>query len=271
MILIVASKKDIAGINIAEEIINQYNFERSEEVFRQNHVYEKKLQNREFKLVFVNEDSFYAQYITNFFVPELLLFVSKHSSVSGIPTFSVHVPGNIGKAEMGGISKQVSVSPANTMRETLVEMARLRDEMKVDYQVSYECTHHGPSVNVPTMFVEVGGSLKNWKDSQAVEIVAHSTMIACSKETNYPSVLGIGGQHYNEKFTKMAFNTQTAFGHIIPKYAISDLDFEMIEQCVKKTVGKVQKAVLDWKGIKSINKKKLITMLIESGLSIEKI
>jgi len=271
MILIVASTKDTAGMNIAQEIIDHYKFEKASEVFHQNSIYVKKFQSREFKLVFVNEEPVYTQFISDFFTPELLVFVSRHSSLSGIPTLSVHTPGNFGKAELGGISRRVSVSPASAMRDALVEMAELKDEMKLNYEVSYECTHHGPSLDVPTMFVEVGSSLEQWKDLRAAEAVAHSAMTAASKGSKYPAVLGIGGPHYNAKFTKMALNTQTAFGHIIPKYAVPGLDAEMIEQCVKKTAGDVKAVILDWKGIKGVDKRRLTAMLGEIGLPMEKI
>ncbi len=44
------------------------------------------------------------------------------------------------------------------------------------------------------------------------------------------------------------------FGHIIPKYAISHIDGEIMSQCVDRTFEKVPLALLDWKGIKSEDK-----------------
>ena len=271
MILIVASTKDLASMNITQQIIQHYKFEKSSESFHQNPVYLKKIQAHEVRLLFVNEEIVNTQFITDFFVPQLLIFVSRHSSVKGIPTLSVHTPGNLGKAEFGGISEKVSVSPASAMRDALVEMAKAKEEMKLDYEVSYECTHHGPSLDVPTMFVELGSSPKEWKDLRAAEAVAHATMAAVSKGSSYPAVLGVGGPHYNKKFTKIALTTEKAFGHIIPKYAVSTVNAEMVRQCAERTVESVKTAVLDWKGIKGQDKEGLVEALDEIGLSVQKV
>lgn len=271
MILIVASTEDTAGMNIAQRIIDHYNFEKLSETFHKNPAYSKKVQNQEAKMLFVNEEIIKTQFITDFFTPQLLVFVSKHSSVSGIPTLSVHTPGNLAEAELGGLPRKVSISPASAMKDALLEMARLREEMELDYKVSYECTHHGPSLNVSTMFAELGSSPKQWKDTKAAEAVAHSVMAAVSKRSSYPTALGIGGPHYNAKFTKIALSTQTAFGHIIPKYAIPRVDAEIIEQCVEKTMETVESAILDWKGIKGADKGRLISALDEIGVPIEKV
>ncbi len=270
MFLIVASKRDIAGMNIAQIIIDHYKFKKLTKPFQKNPIYSKTVQNQEVKLLFVNEEIINTQFVTTFFTPQLLIFVSKHSSVSGIPTLSVHTPGNIAEAEFGGIPRKVSISPAGPMKNALLEMAKLRNETRLKYEVSYECTHHGPSLNVPTMFAELGSSIKQWTDTKAAEVVAHATMTAVTKRSSYPTVLGIGGPHYNAKFTKIALSTQTAFGHMISKYAIPKVDTEIIRQCVERTMENVDSAILDWKGIKGADKTKIITALEEIGMQIEK-
>jgi D-aminoacyl-tRNA deacylase len=267
----VASIKDLAGMNIAQKILENYDFEETSEVFHEKPVYSKRLREGEAKLIFVKEEPVYTQYLTDFFTSQLIVFVSRHASLSGIPTLSVHTPGNISKAELGGIAKKVSVSPANAMKNALLEMAKTKEEKKLDYQVSYECTHHGPSLDVPTMFVELGSSPTQWKDLKAAEAVANAAMTAIIKESTYPVVLGIGGPHYNVKFTKMALNTQKAFGHIIPKYAIPQVDAETVKQCVERTKETVESAMLDWKGIKGADKARLIKILDEIGMPIEKV
>jgi len=271
MILIVASTKDVAGMNIAQQILDNYDFEKVEERFHQNPVYSKKVQDSLAKLVFVNEKIVNTQFITEFFTPQLLVFISKHRSVSGLPTLSVHTPGNLGEAQMGGIPRRVSVSPASAMRNALLEMANVKEELGLNYQVCYECTHHGPSLNAPAMFVELGSSMKQWKDKRAAEAVARAAMAAVSKQSKYAAVLGVGGPHYNAKFTRIALSKPIAFGHIIPKYAVSLLDTDIARQCVERTVEKVDSVILDWKGIKGADKKGLIAILNEVGVSIEKV
>lgn len=271
MILMVTSTKDVAGMNITQQLLDYYEFEKQPELFRKHPVHLKRIQDREVKLVLIDEEIVHTQFITDFFTPELLIFLSRHASASGIPTLSVHTPGNLGEAELGGISRKVSVSPASAMKNALLEMAKRKREMRLNYEVSYEGTHHGPSLDVPTMFVELGSSSKQWKDVRAAEVVAHAAMIAVSKQSEYPTVLGIGGPHYNTKFSRVALTSEIAFGHMIPKYAIPQVGIEMIKQCVERTVEKVELAVLEWKGIRGADKGRLILALNEIGVPVEKI
>jgi D-aminoacyl-tRNA deacylase len=272
--LLVASNKDVASLNIAGQILSHYTFEKTAENFQENPMYEANIGNRKVKLVTLNQESIYAQNLAEFFGNlELAVFISRHSSVSGTPTLSVHTPGNLGEAELGGLPRRVSVSPANAMRDALKAMVQFKDEMQLKYEVSYECTHHGPSLNVPTMFAELGSSPKQWSDLKAAEVVAHATMKAISEfgESQAKAVLGIGGPHYSEKFTRMALESEVTFGHIIPKYAIPYIDVEILRQCVEKTLEKVEFVILDWKGIKGEHKSKLVEMLEEVGIPFKKV
>jgi D-aminoacyl-tRNA deacylase len=273
VILLVASNKDVASLNIKKQILTNYSFRKCSEKFQENPVYEASVGDRNARLVTLNTESIYAQDLTTFFNnPELVVFMSRHSSLSGTPTLSVHTPGNLGEAELGGIPRRVSVSPANAMRDALKAMARLKQELRLDYEVSYECTHHGPSLDVPAMFSELGSSPKQWNDPQAAEAVAHATMAAVSRFGSFPAraLLGIGGPHYQSKFTRLALESDVAFGHMIPKYAVSAVDPELLKQCIGRTLEKTQLAVLDWKGIKGEDKAPLLETLKDAGIPFEK-
>lgn len=271
--MIVSSNKDIASLNIKNQILNNCQFERTSEEFQETPVHKLTVNNREVKLITLHEESIYAQNLTGHFTSiELIIFISRHSSESGTPTLSVHTSGNLSEAELGGLSRKVSFSPANAMREALTVMAQLKLELQLDYEVSYEGTHHGPSLDVPTMFAELGSSPRQWADLRAADVVARATISACSSFGDHPAkaVLGIGGPHYNAKFTKIALESKLAFGHIIPKYAISKLDAEMLKQCVERTLERVDHAVLDWKGIKGEDKPCIVRLLDEIGLPFDK-
>ncbi|MDH7563603.1 MAG: D-aminoacyl-tRNA deacylase [Candidatus Bathyarchaeota archaeon] len=273
MFLIVASTKDAAGLNIKKQILTLYPFNKTEENHQNNPIYEATINNTEIKLVTINEEPVQAQNLLDFFPnPKLVIFISRHSSLSGKPTLSVHTPGNLSDAVLGGIPKRVSISPANAMKTALKTMAKLKEERQLAYEVSYECTHHGPSLDAPTMFAELGSAPAQWHDSKAAEVVAHAVIKASSK-FNLPSavaVLGIGGPHYNSRFTHMALEEETAFGHMIPKHAIAEISTETLRHCVERTLEKVECAILDWKGIKGENKQPLIRMLEEVSLGFKK-
>ena len=274
MILVTASRKDVAGLNIAKQILSHYPFSPTGETFQDNPVHSADVKGKKVTLAILSGEAVNAQHLPDSFANlSLIVFISRHSSTSGKPTLSVHTPGNFAAAELGGLPKTVSVAPATAMRDALKALAYFKEGMKLEYEVSYECTHHGPSLNVPTMFVELGSSAKQWRDSKAAEAVAHATMSAIGKfgASEKKAVLGIGGTHYNQRFTRMALEGKAVFGHMIPKYAIPNVDSETLRQCIEKTLEKVECAILDWKGIKSTDKPKLLKMLKEVELPYEKI
>lgn len=270
MILLANSNKDPAGKNIAHQTLNRYPFRETNRTFQQNPVYQAEINAKQVQLVTLNEETINAQTLPDHFPnSELIVFISRHSSASGTPTLSVHTPGNFAAAELGGIPQTVSVAPAAAMQTALKTLKRKQQEMNLDYAVSYECTHHGPSLKVPTMFVELGSSPQQWSDLHAAEAVAHAAMHAISRfavSEHSTAVLGIGGTHYNQRFTEMALADQAVFSHMIPKYAVQHANATMLRQCIERTLEKVTAAVLDWKGIKSADKPKLLTTLQEIGL-----
>jgi D-aminoacyl-tRNA deacylase len=271
MILTVASTKDVASMNIAQKLIELYKFEKIQTSYHENPIYEKRIEDKAIKLVFINQETIWAQNLTDHFTASLIVFISRHSGVAGIPTLSVHVPGNLGEeAKLGGLPKQISVCPASAMKNALLELARIKEASNLPYEVSYECTHHGPSLNTPTMFVELGSSIEQWKDLKAAEAVAHAAIAAITKETRYPVVLGVGGPHYNERFTRIALTTPKAFGHIISKYAAPTIDATTVRLCVQKTAEKVESAVFDWKSLRSLDRQRIITTLESLKISVEK-
>ena len=274
MILLVASNKDVASLNIKEQILNNYTFRKMAKTFQQNPTYAANISGKKVTLVTLKDESVKAQTLPDKFPnAKLIVFISRHSSQSGKPTLSVHAPGNFGEAELGGLARKLSVSPASAMQNALKALLHYKEKLCLDYEVSFECTHHGPSLKVPSMFVELGSSPPQWSDSKAAQAVARSAMYAIAnfKAPTNSAVLGIGGPHYNQRFTLMALVGEAIFGHMIPKYAVHLVDSEMLSQCVEKTFEKVPIAILDWKGIKSEDKPNLLSALETAGLPFKKV
>jgi D-aminoacyl-tRNA deacylase len=274
MILIVASNKDIASLNIKQQILNHYPFRETTQTFQQSPSYTTQVNGKEVTMATLNEESVKAQSLPQDFPnAELIIFISRHSSQSGMPTLSVHTPGNLGNAELGGLPRNVSIAPASAMQTALKALMHQKEELSLNYEVSYECTHHGPSLNKPTMFVELGSSPPQWNDLPAAEAVAHAAMTTVTDFSTQAgsAVLGIGGTHYNQKFTRMALAGEAVFGHMIPKYAIGALDSGMLAQCVAKTLEPVSMVLLDWKGIKSEDKPGLLAAIQSVGLPYMKV
>jgi len=274
MILLVSSNKDIASQNIKTQILSNYSFEETSESYQQNPLYTATINNQEVTMVTLSEESVKTQVLPESFPKaKLIVFISRHSSQSGKPTLSVHTPGNFAKADLGGLPRQVSVAPASAMRDALKCMQHCKEVLSLNFEVSYECTHHGPSLGIPTMFVELGSSEPQWQDSIAAQAVANAAIAGIAKFASPASsaVIGIGGPHYNEKFTNMALADEAIFGHMIPKYAVFAVDSEILLQCAERTLEKVSGVLLDWKGIKSEDKPKLLSILQETGLHFKKI
>ncbi len=277
MILLVHSSRDVAGVNIAKKALDLYSFTKTSQKYQDSPVYSLEINSRQVTFITLKDESINAQYLQDDFPQaNLIVFLSRHSSQSAKPTLTVHTPGNFGDAELGGLSHCLSVCPALAMQTALKALVHYQEQFGLrDYEVSYEVTHHGPSLSVPAMFVELGSSPEQWSDQVAAEAVAHSAMTAIANfEAPTPScsaVLGIGGTHYNQQFTLMALMGAATFGHMIPKYAIPQIDAEMLKQCVEKTLEKVHYALLDWKGIKSEDKPGLLAALESAGLPYKKI
>ncbi len=274
MILLVHSIRDTAGVNIAQQLHQQHQFTKTSQTYQENPVYTAEINQKQITHITLNGEAVNAQTLTEHFPnPDLVVFISRHSSQSGTPTLSVHTPGNVGKAELGGLPRTVSVAAANAMHTALQALNRIKQEKGLSYEVSYECTHHGPSLNVPAMFVELGSSEQQWRDVTAADAVAQATLeaIADFGSSLKPAVLGIGGTHYSQKFTRMALKGEAVFGHMIPKYALAQVDVEILRHCIQRTLEKVEHAILDWKGIRSEDKPNLLAALQEAGLTVKKV
>jgi D-aminoacyl-tRNA deacylase len=275
MNLIVASNKDIASLNIKTQILKNYQFKKTQQTYQENTIYTAEINGKKLTLATLNEESIQAQYLPKDFPDaELIVFISRHSSQSGKPTLTVHVPGNFGAAELGGLPKTVSVAPVFAMQTALKALMQMKEKLSLNYEVSFEVTHHGPSLDVPSMFVELGSSPLQWSDRTAAQAVAYAAVTATANPrapADIPVAVGIGGIHYNQKFTQLALADKAVFGHMIPKYAVPCLDVELLLQCIQKTYEKVTVALLDWKGIKSADKPSLLETLKTARLPYEKI
>lgn len=272
--LLVSSKTDIASMNIKGQLLTCYLFKQvNDGSYQGSPVYKLKMNDKELILITLNQEAVTAQYLPEHFPDlELAVFISRHSSQSGKPTLSVHVSGNFADAGLGGLPKCVSIAPANAMHTALKKLYELRMQFGLgDFSVSYEATHHGPSLDVPCMFVELGSSEVQWRNELGAKAVAMVALSAFDAMQTVPVVLGIGGTHYNQKFTELALSDKAAFSHMIPKYAVPQVDSDMLLQCVNKTHGKVSHAILDWKGIQSKDKPDLLKALKDVNLSYTKI
>jgi len=136
MILLVHSTRDIAGVNIANSILQRYPFAKTTAYYRESPVYTAEIDGKQVSFVTLNEETVNAQYLQKDYPnAELVVFISRHSSQSGKPTLSVHTTGNFGEAEFGGLPRTVSVAPAAAMATALKTLSRLNGQLSLGYEV----------------------------------------------------------------------------------------------------------------------------------------
>jgi len=229
MIAIITSKQDLAGINIAEELKKE------------------NLEKYNAKLYEIEEYSINAEDIDKKIQADLFIFATKHSSKSGIPSLSAHSPGNWTKAELGGRDNQLCVCPANYLKEALIFLEK---NNIINYDVVQECTHHGPYIEKPCFFIEIGSVEERWKNKEAGKIIAKTIMYLLENPPKeHKTAVGIGGLHTTPNFKKIILNSDIAIGHVCPKYNLQNLNKENLEQAINKTIPKPSLIILDWKGL----------------------
>ena len=176
--------------------------------------------------------------------PRIAVFLSRHRSKTGKPSLTVHPIGNYGEAEFGGKPRTLISSAPRFMTHFLRLIKKNTELTDLDYQVCYEVTHHGPYLEIPTVFAEVGSSETQWREKQPARVIAQSLLELLSKyhyEEDFPEdipvLIGIGGGHYAPRFSDIAFEKKVAFGHMIPTYQIEagNINDEMLEKTIQAT------------------------------------
>lgn len=263
MRLIVTSQRDLAGRNIYRDLSTRQGFRvrgefEGKPVYRRGDVW----------LIATRRSQVRASHLDAFFDPEYYVFASRHRSASGRKTLTVHTPGNLtGEAALGGRAKELAHSQPSAVKTALLELRRIRDERGMDYEVSLEATHHGPTeLRRPVLFVEVGSTPREWGDPKAVEAVAEAALAAAQSRESHDAGIGIGGNHYAPLHTRAVLETEIALGHIIPGYAIDSLDVDVFREAVDKSGASF--GYMDWKGMKKAQREKIVSMAGEIGLPL---
>ncbi len=183
---------------------------------------------------------------------DFLIFASKHKSEKGVPSLSIHAPGNWRSALYGGKEGKVCLSSAYVFKylfRKLNEEIEKDKKVKEKYLVTMEATHHGPSTDMPCLFVELGSAEKDWKDERAALVLAKTILSLPDFKTdkNWIPCIAIGGPHYAPNFNKLQLNGNYAISHIIPSYALP-LTENMLQEAEEKTKEQVKTILIDWKG-----------------------
>jgi D-aminoacyl-tRNA deacylase len=221
-VALINSRQDKAGVNIRHHI---------EQLLDSDQPGRWREQGRTYEFIEVEERLIHAEHIDAQIDADLLVFLSRHYSVNPVPVLTVHVTGNFGTAEVGGTSRTLAPAAPEMMQATLRALSKHCPE---GYRVSYEVTHHGPTgLSLPSFFVEIGSTEKEWTDPIAGRAVAESVLSAFP--VNPVPLIGFGGTHYASRETEIALTSRGAFGHIAHTREIAVLDEEMVRAMMVKS------------------------------------
>lgn len=164
---------------------------------------------------------------------EVVVFASRHRSEKRIPTLTVHPIGNYSSADYGGKPGTLCPTAPHLMTSALRNLKR--NAQGLSWDVSFETTHHGPTVRSPVFYIEIGSYEELWDRKEAGEAVARSLLELEPKEN--PVVLCVGGGHYAPRFTEVALSRKMSVGHMAANYALDALSMDMISQMSRKSAG----------------------------------
>jgi D-aminoacyl-tRNA deacylase len=201
----------------------------------------------------------YAENLDKNIDADLLIFATTHRSEKGVQSLTVHFPGNWKAAALGGKEREIGIAPAS-----LAKALYLGLKQRFDGTVTVEATHHGPYLEKPSLFIEIGSSEEQWKDPVLGKIIAETLRDVVGKEQVCETVVALGGGHYPQEINKILERTRYAVGHMCPKYALADLDKTMLQQAWERNLEKPLFFVLDWKGM-GTEKERILALLDELG------
>ena len=252
--IVIASKRDQAGLNIVKNI-NQL----SKEI--KTKIVSKEIINMEN----IDKDSEVKDF-------DFIIFASKHQSEKKIKTLSVHPIGNFDTAKYGGISKKICPSNPIFFKSIFKNLNDNLKKSRLDFIASLEVTHHGPYIEKPSVFIEIGSTLEEWSDIKAGKLIAETIIKTINGFTNiksnYKSCIGIGGPHYCPNFNEIQLGDEYAISHIIPSYNLPIND-DILKETIRKSTIPVSHALIDWKGLgNSTERYEILELLKNNGLTI---
>ena len=175
------------------------------------------------------------QTVTGEIVSEVV-FPSRHVAASGQASLTLHPIGvpHLPMLEQGRYGGHGgSAPPPSTRLATWWKMLleRTRENKDVEgFDVSLEVTHHGPTLDVPCLFIEVGSTEATWGHHGAAAVLAGIMKDGLLNEDENvwdPTVhagqlvvVTLGGGHYAPRANQLAALEGVWLGHMLATYAL---------------------------------------------------
>ncbi|CAL5445026.1 unnamed protein product [Camellia sinensis] len=188
-------------------------------------------------------------------VVDEVIFLSKHTAASNRPALTVHpigvphlrqdeVPPAGGKPGWAA-PPNPRIGPWLRLLKAIAEAHNLTPE----FEVTLEATHHGPEINSPTMFVEIGSTEEYWKRQDAAQAIAllvweglglggGAAVGDWSRNNGQNKILlGIGGGHYAPRHMDIVLKGGVWVGHLLSGYSLPMEDLGQSKQTNVEGVG----------------------------------
>ena len=165
-------------------------------------------------------------------IPTEIIFPSRHSAASGNASLTLHPIGTMqvpdGETpEYGG--KAADCPPPNPrIAAWWRELNRVSKDL-TEFDLSLETTHHGPWIETPSLFIEIGSTDLTWGHRGAAKILAGIIYRGLGLDGgnglgqwngNGRVVVTLGGGHYAPRGNLLASHEGIWLGHMLATYAL---------------------------------------------------
>ncbi|EZQ01830.1 D-tyrosyl-tRNA(Tyr) deacylase [Candidatus Acidianus copahuensis] len=195
---------------------------------------------------------------------DIIVVFSRHESSSKIPSFTVHHVGNPTEATLGGKPETLDIA----FPKLITAIYRELIDIPIDIQKTFEATHHGPTLEVPILFVEIGSSMEFWTNEKLVSELVKATLKGIGKvdDIECESVITVfGGPHYSPTASRLS--KSSCISHIISKHFIEKISNNVILQAIEKSINNVNLVILD--SLNKRNKEKIILSVSDLNIPIK--
>ena len=281
---IITSSKDIASSTMLNYLENEVGFENSfyfddhtklgidkkqdvrSSVSKIKFLKCKKYSN--LNLVVTDEELIHFRNIDKFEIPNnVLIFLSKHASKSKIPALTSHFTGNFSTDKsLGGREFEIGIAYPSFQKVYMKNLFLMKNSL-IKYDLTIESSHHGPtSSSNPILFIEIGSSEEEWQNKETAKMVCECLIQSIqnvNKKANTEELeiaIGLGGNHYPQKFNNLILTSNVAFAAIASKHNLRFINSAMLSQMLEKSMEKVTSIYIDKKGMGS-EKNRILSLL----------
>lgn len=170
---LIASRQDPAGMAIHRELLRAFPFVSTDSVFQGSPVCRYEGGGIAVSLYLLQDPLTESDNLERSIEADAFVFLSKHRSAANTRSFAVHSIGNWAEEKGGG--KAGMLCPATALLQHAIFL-QLLHRQREGYEVTMEATHHGPYMEKPSVFVEVGSTEEEWGDAGNGRVIAESVM-----------------------------------------------------------------------------------------------